>query len=232
VSGAEGGGEPFPRLVAALRATRLPAALHAQEMPAPTRIARAAWAVSGWVDAEVPGGGPPGTDEAAPAPAGDDVQPDEPVAADGRFVLLHGLRSSGSAHPGRSAPPGGDWRVVVLVRAVVDVTMADDPLVTAVAWQVLREVLEQADARAVDATATVTRSISERFGRPQDQGPDQTVELRASWTPVWDTDPVRAAPAHLVAWAGLLAHAGGLPEGVQAPGRPVASPGRPARHRA
>ena len=216
MSAAEGG-DIFPRLVTALRAVRLPAALHAEEMPAPTRIARAAWAMSGWVGAERPVGVERGT-------GGDGTPPDEPLAADGRFVLLHGLRATDTIRA-----PGADWRIVVLVRAVVDVAMAEDPLVTAVAWHVLSEMLEAAGARTTGATATVTRSISEAFGRHGDRDPEQTVELRASWTPLWGPRPIRAAPSHLWAWARLLGSAGGLPEVSDMP-HPVPVP-RPSGSR-
>jgi hypothetical protein len=218
----------FPQVVAALRALPLPAALHVEELAAPLRVADSGWAVTGRVlgaDAQRSLGD--GADGRAGGTGGSDFvdgADSELLVADGRFVLLHGL------HPRLTSPPDGarsnsvrartvrpapgqavaQWRVVVLVRALVDPPTVQDPLVTSVAWQALTEALDQAGARVLDRAGTVTRTVSEAFGVGDDAADEPTVELRASWTPVWTGPPARSARAHLWAWAALLASAGGL----------------------
>lgn len=172
----------FAQVVAALKAAPVRSDVQLEELPSPTRLARHAWAVSGELS------------------VGDDV------LADGRFVLMQGIRR---LDPG--PPPAPDaWRVVVLARAEVDPEMAADPLLTAVGWSWLTDMLDRWGGRAAALGGTVTRLVSDPFGTLAGGTGERAVEIRASWTPLW-ADPTVSAPAHLHAWADLLAATGGLP---------------------
>ena len=122
----------------------------------------------------------------------------EAELASGRFVLLH--------DPAGQEPWGGTFRIVSFVRACVEMEMATDPVLAEVAWSWLTEALDEQRASWLAPSGTVTRTASQSFGSLQDRLPVGEVEVRASWSP-GDLE----LGAHLTAWAGLLAHLGGLP---------------------
>ena len=134
---------------------------------------------------------------------------DEEELASGRFVLLH--------DPAGQDPWEGTLRVVTFVRARIELEMAADPLLGAVAWSWLADSLDDHRAHWRAPSGTVTRTCSESFGAIEARETVGEVELRASWTPT-DAD----AGSHLAAWADLLAHLAGLPplpQGVTVLGR-------------
>ncbi|HET7901190.1 MAG TPA: DUF3000 domain-containing protein [Candidatus Nanopelagicales bacterium] len=119
-------------------------------------------------------------------------------AASGRFVLLH--------DPAGQEPWDGEFRVVTFAKGTVELDIAEDPMLTEVAWAWLEEALEGRGAAYRAASGTVTRTASQSFGEIADRAPSGDVEIRASWTPA--TPDVGA---HLEAWGDVLAQVAGLP---------------------
>jgi hypothetical protein len=118
--------------------------------------------------------------------------------ASGRLVLLH--------DPEGVASWDGVLRLVVYVRAELDVELANDPLLPEVGWSWLTDALDNTSApyRALGGTVTLTSSA--RFG--DIAGPPRTddLELRASWTA-----PGPELAAHGEAFCELIASTVGLP---------------------
>ncbi len=121
---------------------------------------------------------------------------DEEVAS-GRFVLLH--------DPAGQEPWDGEFRVVSFSKGTVELDIAQDPMLTEVAWSWLLEALDERGALSRAESGTVTRTASQSFGAIEDRPPSGDVEIRASWTPASpDIGP------HLLAWADVLARVAGL----------------------
>lgn len=176
----------FDAAVRALGAVKLRPEVRLTEVPAPSRIAPYAVALT----AEVM----PSRDE------------DEDELASGRFVLLH--------DPSAPQPWEGTWRVVTFARAELEPETATDPMLGAVGWSWLTDSLEASGARYVADAGTVTRVVSESFAGLADKPPSVEMEVRASWTPI-DTDlsaHLEAWGALLCTVAGLPP----LPDGVVA----------------
>lgn len=192
------GGELFDRALRDLHAVRLRPEVRLTEVPAPTRIAPHAVAMTADVLATQ---GPDGGD------AGED---DVDELAVGRFVLLH--------DPSSPEPWGGEWRVVTFARAELEPELASDPMLGEVGWSWLTDALAGHGLEVLHEAGTVTRVVSESFADLADRPPSVEMEIRASWTPA-DAD----AGAHLRAWADMLCTIGGLPP---LPDGVVALPGR------
>jgi hypothetical protein len=188
----------FAQAVQDLRVAHLRPEVRITEVPAPSRIAPYALALT----AEVVTAGL--SDE------GDDL-------ASGRFVILH--------DPSAPEPWDGVWRIVTFARAELEPELANDPLLGAVGWSWLMDALAHHDARYVAEGGTVTRVVSESFASLDDRPATVEMEIRASWTP---TGPdlgihLRAWADLLCTIAGLPP----LPEGVVAlPGQRRLSAGR------
>ncbi|WP_141494734.1 DUF3000 family protein [Kytococcus schroeteri] len=148
-----------------------------EEVPSPSRLAPTSVAFT----AEVPAADP----EA------------EPLAA-GRFVLLH--------DPDSPEEWGGDWRVVTFASSPVESELAHDPLFGEVGRAWLQECLAQQGCHLETLSGTSTRVTSEPFGAREHLGPEVTLEVRSSWTPL-DADLLR----HFDAWRDLLCTIAGLP---------------------
>ncbi len=147
-----------------------------------------------------------------------DVVVEQVELATGRLVLLH--------DPAGQQAWAGTWRVVVFARASVETEMAADPFLPRVGWTWLIEALSARGAQHVQAAGTVTRVFSESFGTMVDRAVEAEIEVRASWTPVWEPGsgpgPARRVPAdrvgatgagaHLLAWTDLLCAIAGLPD--------------------
>lgn len=182
----------FAQALRDLRAARLRPEIRLTEVPAPTRIAPNALAMS----AEVV------TQNIITGRASDEGN----EIATGRFVLLH--------DPSAPEPWDGVWRAVTFARAVFDPELANDPMLNAVGWSWLTEALGNHNAAYVSEAGTVTRVVSESFAGLADRGATVEMEIRASWTPTGTN-----VAAHLQAWADLLCTIAGLPplpEGVVA----------------
>jgi hypothetical protein len=147
----------FTQALLDLRGARLRPEVRLTEVPAPTRIAPYAVALTAEVVA-----------------AGDADDGDE--LASGRFVLLH--------DPSAPEPWEGVWRAVTFARAELEPEVATDPMLGAVGWSWL---VDSLGAREIGYTAeagTVTRVVSESFAGLADREPTVEMEVRASWTPV------------------------------------------------
>lgn len=118
--------------------------------------------------------------------------------ASGRLVLLH--------DPEGQEAWEGTLRLVVYVRAELDVELAGDPLLPGVGWSWLTDALEGCGARYTALGGTVTQTSSARFGDIAGPPRADDVELRASWTPL-DGE----LTAHAGTFCELLANAAGLP---------------------
>lgn len=136
---------------------------------------------------------------------------DEDALATGRFVLLH--------DPSEPEPWGGAWRAVTYARAELEPEMATDPVLGEVGWSWLVDALDSHEVGYLAEAGTVTRVVSESYAGLADRPTSVEMEIRASWTPVSSKDLGRHLEAWadvLCAIGGLPP----LPEGVIAlPGR-------------
>ena len=126
----------FEQAVQDLRVARLRPEVRLTEVPAPSRIAPYAVALT----AEVVTAGGSGEDD---------------ELASGRFVLLH--------DPAAPDPWDGVWRAVTFARAELEPELATDPMLGAVGWSWLMDALAFHDAPYVAEAGTVTRVLSESF---------------------------------------------------------------------
>ena len=177
----------FAQALRDLRVARLRPEVRLTEVPAPSRIAPYAVALT----AEV-------------VTAGVHDEGDE--LASGRFVLLY--------DPSAPEPWDGVWRAVTFARAELEPELANDPLLGAVGWSWLMDALEHHDAPYVAQGGTVTRVVSESFAALDDRSATVEMEIRASWTPTGpDVGIHLAAWADLLC---TIAGLPPLPEGVVA----------------
>ncbi|HZW43975.1 MAG TPA: DUF3000 domain-containing protein [Dermatophilaceae bacterium] len=146
----------FTQALQALREVQLRPEVRVEEVPAPSRIAPYAVALT----AEVVTAGLPAE--------GDEL-------ASGRFVLLH--------DPSAPEPWDGVWRVVTFARAELEPELANDPMLGGVGWSWLMDALKQRDAPYVAEGGTVTRVVSESFAALGERKTTVEMEIRASWTP-------------------------------------------------
>ena len=146
----------FTQALRALREVQLRPGVRVEEVPAPSRIAPYAVALT----AEV-------VTAALPA-EGDEL-------ASGRFVLLH--------DPSAPEPWDGVWRVVTFARAELEPELANDPMLGGVGWSWLMDALKARDAPYAAEGGTVTRVVSESFAALGERKATVEMEIRASWTP-------------------------------------------------
>lgn len=192
---------PFAQACQALGASLQPgfAAPHVtlEEIPAPGKLAPWAYALGGEVDAS-----------AVPHSPSNDSE-----VAGGRIVVLY--------DPSRPEAWDGCFRIVTYIRAELEHELGNDALLGTVAWSWLTEALEEYECDVTEIGGTTTRVLSESFGTLASRPFTIDLEMRASWTPVFD-NPADIAN-HVGAWTQLLATVAGvppLPEGVTAlPGR-------------
>lgn len=144
----------FEAALLSLRGHQLRPELTLTEVPAPTRIAPYAAALSGDVTAE---------------------GESEERLGSGRFVVLF--------DPAGQAAWGGSLRVIVLARAHLEAELGADPFLGEVGWAWLTDALAAENAPHHSLSGTVTRALSETFGGLilRDAGVD--IEVRASWSP-------------------------------------------------
>lgn len=148
-------GAGFARAQSALRDVRLRSELRLTEVPAPTRIAPYAAALTA-----------------------DVIDPEDAEAelATGRFVLLY--------DPSAPDAWDGQWRVVTFARAELEPELATDPMLGAVGWSWLIDSLGARSLRWTAEAGTVTRVVGEGFAGLADRGASVEMEIRASWTPL------------------------------------------------
>lgn len=147
--------EDFEAALVSLRGHRLRPELHLEEVPAPSRLAAYAAALTGEVN--VAGGDPDG------------------FRGHGRFVVLHEPEGQDAWH--------GTFRVIVLARARLEDEMGADPLLGEVGWSWVTDALRDRGGGYHHLSGTVTRVLSETFGGLELRGGEVEIEIRASWTP-------------------------------------------------
>lgn len=174
----------FALALEGIRAAQVRPEMILEEVPAPTRLAPHAVALSG---------------EVVPSHQSDD----DPIAT-GRFVVLH--------DPEGPEPWEGTWRAVTYAKAQMEPEVGHDPLAGQAGWSWLTDALELAELGWAAPAGTVTCVTSESFGALSEREPSVELEIRASWTPVLTPgDEPRELAAHLGAWADLLCTLAGLP---------------------
>jgi Protein of unknown function (DUF3000) len=146
----------FAQALRDLRDAQLRPEVRLTEVPAPSRIAPHAVALT----AEVVTAG---------------VRNEAHELASGRFVLLF--------DPSAPEPWDGVWRAVTFARAELEPELANDPMLGAVGWSWLMEALGHHEAAFVAEGGTITRVVSESFAGLEDRSATVEMEIRASWTP-------------------------------------------------
>ena len=129
----------------------------------------------------------------------DPLDPDDD-AYTGRFVLLH--------DPDGHDEWGGPFRAVVFAKARIEREVVHDPLLTEVGWSWVNECLNQHDLAVTNLGGTVTLSSGTGFGTLVDRVDEDSIEIRASWTPLQDPGEM---DRHVQAWIDLIAQMAGLP---------------------
>lgn len=148
----------FEAALLSLRGHTLRSELWLEEVPAPTRIAPYAAALTGEVN-----------------PSRD---PDD-LLGSGRFVILY--------DPEGQPAWNGNFRLIMMARASLDPEIATDGLLGRVGWSWLIEALEESNASYHSLSGTVSRVVNESFGEMHYREGDADIEIRASWTP-YDTN--------------------------------------------
>ncbi len=132
---------------------------------------------------------------------------DEELAA-GRLVVLH--------DPDGQPAWNGTFRIACYARAAIDPEMITDPMLPGVTWSWLEEALAERGAQFQALAGTVTTTASARFGQLREDDDTCEVELRCSWSPIWDPQDTLDVGAHLDALCDLMTMMAGEPpaEGV------------------
>lgn len=144
----------FEAALLSLRGHRQRPELRLEEVPAPTRIAPFALALTAEVN--------PTTDP-------------ESMLGSGRFVVLH--------DPAGQSAWNGSFRIIVMARAQLEDELGADPLLGEVGWAWLTDALATAGAGYHSLSGTVTRVLSESFGGLALRDREVEIEVRASWSP-------------------------------------------------
>lgn len=144
----------FEAALLSLRGHRMRPELHLEEVPAPTRIAPFALALTGEVNRT--------------------RDPDDMLGS-GRFVVLY--------DPAGQDAWDGEFRVIVMGRATLEPELGQDPLLGEVGWAWLTDALGECGAEHRSLSGTVTRVLSETFGGLELRSGEVEIEVRASWTP-------------------------------------------------
>lgn len=176
----------FSRAVESIRSAVLRPEIVIEEVPAPSRLAPQALALSG---------------EVIPS-----RHSDEEAVATGRFVLLY--------DPDAPEPWDGVWRVVTYAKASVEPELGQDPMLGQVGWSWLTDALDEHGLAYGAEAGAVTCVLSESFGTMADREQQVEMEIRASWSPQDDAigEHLKAWGDLLCTVAGLPP----LPEGVVA----------------
>jgi hypothetical protein len=139
-----------------------------------------------------------------------DVSVDDLDVGTGRIILLH--------DPAGNEAWSGTFRCVAYARAEIDPEQISDPMLAAVGWSWLTDALAGHGADYTAPSGTVTTVGTESFGGMAGEDAVAQIEIRASWTPVFE-GPAHDLGPHVEAWGELLCMAVGLPpvpEGVAA----------------
>lgn len=123
--------------------------------------------------------------------------------AAGRLVVLH--------DPDGQPAWDGVFRIACYARAALDPEMITDPLLPEVTWSWLEEALAERGAEFTALAGTVTTTASARFGQLGGEDDTGEVELRCSWSPIWEPDDAETVAAHLEALCDIMTMMAGEP---------------------
>ena len=123
--------------------------------------------------------------------------------AAGRLVVLH--------DPEGQPAWDGTFRIACYARAALDPEMITDPLLPEVTWSWLEDALSARGAEFAALAGTVTTTASARFGQIGEEDDTCEVELRCSWSPLWDPADHEAIGSHLDALCDLMTMMAGEP---------------------
>jgi hypothetical protein len=180
--------EQFKRAIALLSNFKPRVEITLDEIPAPQKLAKFAYALSADVSNGLIGDA-------------------EAELANGRFVILH--------EPGGQDTWEGEFRCVTFLNADLETTEAEDPSLPEHGWTWLMKALEDNGCQFAAPSGTVTRAISHSFGKLSTASDGGEIEIRASWSPIVSNP--EDLVGHLEAWCNLLAEISYLqpiPEGV------------------
>ena len=185
--------EQFRKVIALLSSYKPRSEITLDEIPAPQKLAKYAFALS----ADVSNG-----------LLGDD----ERELANGRFVILH--------EPGGQETWEGEFRCVTYMNADLETTEAEDPTLPEHGWNWLLKALEDNGCHIAAPSGTVTRVVSVAYGMLEGRDEDSEMEVRASWTPTSGEEIAHHVQAWLDLLS-LTAALEPIPEGVTqlTPGR-------------
>jgi hypothetical protein len=178
----------FDRLIDQLRTVDTRSEIILEEVPAPQKLAKFAFAFSADVSNGLTGDAEDGV-------------------GSGRFVLLH--------EPGGQETWESDFRCVTFMSADVEPDMHEDPMLAEVGWSWFLDSLADAGCEYSAPSGTVTRVTSASFGKLTGRSNEAEIEIRASWSPIIKTADEMFN--HVNAWCNLLATVAGLtpiPDGV------------------
>ena len=125
------------------------------------------------------------------------------VLGSGRLALAY--------DPGGADAWGGPVRVIVYLQVPVDAGVAEDALLSEVAWSWLTDALSEHCPGHRVLAGTVSKTFNTGFGALADHRGGAILELRASWTP--DLEEI---PGCRLAWTQSLAMFAGLPPSADA----------------
>ncbi len=180
----------FEELVHLLRTFTPRSEIILEEVPAPQKLAKFAFAFSADVSNGLLG-------------------ESEDEIASGRFVLLH--------EPGGQDSWEGEFRCVTFIRADVDSIMQEDPLLPEVGWNWFLQSLDGSGCELAAPSGTITRVASASFGKLSPRNDESEIEIRVSWTPII-SQPSNLLD-HIAGWCTLISEVAGLqviPLGVSA----------------
>lgn len=172
----------FEQLIDQLRSVDTRSEIILEEVPAPQKLAKFAFAFSADVSNGLTGDAEDGV-------------------GSGRFVLLH--------EPGGQETWESDFRCVTFMSADVEPDMQEDPMLPEVGWSWFLDSLADTGCNYTSPSGTVTRVTSSSFGKLTGRSNDAEIEIRASWSPLIKSPDEMFA--HVNAWCNLLATVAGLP---------------------
>lgn len=153
--------------------------IHLNEVPAPKRLAPYSLALTAEVNSDTK-----------------TIDPDC-YLGDGRLVVIY--------DPAGQPAWGGTFRIIAQLTANLENEVRDDPFLGEVVWSWLTDSFQDSGVGIHHLSGTVTRVLSESFGKIELTGSETEIELRASWTPNSpDIEP------HALAWINAMSSICGL----------------------
>ena len=121
--------------------------------------------------------------------------PTDEEHAEGKFILLF--------DPNTQEGWNGTFRIITMFSTNLTTDLLEEHLITQVAWSWLGESLESANAKYCNLTGSVTKHHTDAFGGLVLQDQQGKIQIRASWSPVFDTENIDLAQ-HFKAFCNML----------------------------